>query len=198
MPRPSPRQLAQEGAIEGDILAYKATPDEWQPGSGLPANVSYSLNINPETLATQGNDPKHVVANDYAALEFKAGMTRYGVWSAYWQRNPAADVTLRVKFFLKATGSGTIVRIGVKIKSFATGQDTSGAFAEEVVDPVTITTTTIGEIFEGTLTLTAANFAESDATALSIGRDAAEEIAGGSADDFSNVIQIIAIRAEVP
>ena len=158
----------------------------------------YSININPETLATQGNNPTHIVANDYAALEFSKSKTDFGSWSALWQRTPSADVTVKVQFILRSSSSGTVVRIGIKTKSKAVGEDSSSGFDAEVVDPVTINTTTIGEIFQATLTIPAATFADGDATTLNIGRDGQEEISGGAADDFNEAIHLIAVRVQVP
>jgi hypothetical protein len=164
---------------------------------GSVAGLSQIFSINPNEFLTTGTSKK-VEANGYAAIEFGTNQTNFATISLFFHKAPASNVLVRVKFILKASASGSYVRIGSKVKARATGEDSSTAFDAETAEAVSITTTTIGEVFQSQLSFSSSLFADNDAVALHIGRDGAELIAGGSADDFSQAIQVIAVEVEVP
>lgn len=175
---------------EGGNETLKAATSSSSPGP-------HRFSISPSEMLTSGTSHK-VEANDYAAIEFSSNITDYASYSMFWRRAPTSNALVRVKFVLKQSGSGTKVRIAGKLKARATGEDSTTAFDASVAQAVTVTTTTIGEVFQAQLSFSNALFADGDAIALHIGRDGAEEIAGGDADDYSKPIQVIAIELEVP
>lgn len=165
------------------------------PGGGAAGVVKLNLDPGSSLIETTA---KKVLVNGFPALEFDKVDTRFGFASMYWNGTPSGDVAVRVRFILKAVGSGTNVRIGVKVKARAVGEDTSTAFDQELFVVVPVTTTTIGEVFEATITIPAATFADGDVVSLGIGRDALNLLGAGTNDDFSKSIQIISSRLEIP
>lgn len=139
-----------------------------------------------------------VLANDRPAIEVQNGVTGFASLQVVWPlaQSASRQIRIRAKFILKASGTGSNIRIAAKIKSQAVGEDSSAAFAATGVVVVPVTFTTIGEVFEGELLLDASGFKLDDAVAIQVGRDGNEEIAGGAADDVDQAIQIIAVKGE--
>jgi hypothetical protein len=134
-----------------------------------------------------------VVANDRPAVEVQDGETGWGAIQARWPYilNSAAEIEVRIKFILKATGTGSVARIGARAKAQGVGDDSSESWADEQFSDETVTHTTIGEVFEAVLMLDAGGFDVDDAIALQIGRD------GSHANDTLNqAVQIIGVKAE--
>jgi hypothetical protein len=173
---------------DGSNETFKATVN---------SNSAYKFEINPALLMTTGNASK-VLANDYAAIEIASNQTSFGVWSGSWKRTPTANVTIKVRFIMKSSGSGSYVRIALKIKSRATGEDTSTAFDYSNLSAVLITYTTVGQIFEATFSVSNTIFAEGDSTALHAGRDGHNDMGGGQNDTATKAIQIISIDVDIP
>lgn len=139
-----------------------------------------------------------VLANDRPAIEVQEGVTGFASLQAVWPLTQSAgrQFRIRVKFIIKSSGSGSNVRIAAKVKSQSVGEDSSAAFAVSAVVAVPVTFTTIGEVFEGELYLAVGGFKLDDAVAVQVGRDGAEEISGGAADDVDQPVQIIAVKGE--
>ncbi len=139
-----------------------------------------------------------VLANDRPGIEVSTGTTGFAAIQASWPREALTDATLRVtiQFILKASGTGTKVRIAAKVKSEATGEDSSEAFGDSAFVVVTTTYTTIGEVFEGVIDLDASACQLQDAVALQVGRDGNDEMGTGTSDDVSVAIQLIGILTE--
>lgn len=134
-----------------------------------------------------------VVANDRPAIEVATDVTGYGAIQAVWphQQNDAAHVDLVLSFVLKEAGTGTTVRMAARIKGDGAGDDSSGSWSDTAELDVTVSHTTVGEVFRASLTLDADAFDEDDAIALQVGR------AGAHANDNCSVaIQLIGVKAE--
>lgn len=157
------------------------------------SNVSTKPIINVGNLLTIGEGIK-VLANDYPAIELNAAKTWFGVWSGTWPSTPTSDVVLKVKFILKVTGTGTKVRAAIKLKGIATGEDSSKAFDSSQFAVVTVSTATIGQVFEGSITFSASLFSSGKIITLWIGRDGANLLGAGVNDDFDKPIQIIGVE----
>jgi hypothetical protein len=143
-------------------------------------------------------DASKVVANDRPAIEIQDGATGFAAIRAAWPLEINADAKIRatLQFILKATGTGTKVRIAFKAKANSLGEDTSGAFTESDFSVVTVSHTTLGESFEGIVELDASSFNKGDAMALQIGRDGNSEMGAGDDDDVDVAIQIIDVLVE--
>lgn len=139
-----------------------------------------------------------VLANDRPAIEVQDAVTGFGAIGVVWPVVPHANhvLRLRVKFILKATGTGSNVRIAARYKADVAGGDSSGAFAQTAFVAVPVTFTTIGEVFEAELRLPAATVALGAALALQVGRDGNNELGAGANDDVNQAVQIIALEAE--
>lgn len=139
-----------------------------------------------------------VVANDRPAVEVSEGVTGYAAMQQVWPlaQNDDAQLRVIVKFILKATGTGSRVRIGVRAKAQGTGADSAAAFTSSGFVAVPVTFTTIGQVFEGVVALDASDFDLDDALALQVGRDGENLLGAGDNDDVNQAIQIIAIKAE--
>ena len=161
------------------------------------SSAAYKFDINPSLLMTSGSSSK-VLANDYAAIEIQKNSTAFGVWSGAWKRTPTGNVVFKVRFILKASGTGSYVRIALKVKARAVGEDSSTAFDYSSFLAKAVTTTTIGEIFEETFSVSASVFAAGDSVTLHIGRDGSNSMGGGTNDDYSKAIQIIAVDVDIP
>lgn len=158
-------------------------------------------------LATIAPDPvmepvvpgaSKVVANDRPAIEIQDGVTGFAAIQEMWPlvQFTSAEVLLAVKFILKATGTGSNVRIAAKLKSHAVGEDSSTAFVSSAFVVVPITFTTIGEVFEGSISLDASGCKLDDALALQFGRDGNNEMGAGTNDDVDVPIQLIGVKIE--
>lgn len=163
-------------------------------------NAPYTLDINPENLTTQGNQPQHRDTNGYSALEFVKEATYFGAWSHLLRRTPTDDITISIKFVIAATApADTRVRIAAKIKSRADGEDTSTAWDSEQVSAVDVSSGTDSRQYSVDLSFAKELFTIGDSIALNIGRDGSEDIAPTTpTDNFLDRISIIAIRFAVP
>ena len=139
-----------------------------------------------------------VVANDRPAIEIETGVTGYGAMQQIWPLPQDADAELRatIKFILKQSGTGSTVRLAARMKSQATGADSSAAFTNTGFVAVPVTYTTIGEVFEGQVYLDASAAQLDDALALQVGRDGSNSLGAGDNDDVSVAIQVIALKVE--
>jgi len=165
-----------------------------------PGDIVAALGVRPTNLypATMEAEPgAKVVVNDYPALEISPSVTRYGWGSLYWTGDPPANINCNIKFVLASAGTGTDIRLALRIKSRGTGEVVTGAddFADFVA--VAITHTTDGEIFEGQIVVPGAVFADGDAVAVALGRDGNNELGAGTNDDVNKAIRIIAAELEV-
>jgi hypothetical protein len=178
---------AEETTLTAIVAAHKGNPmREWQ-----------TVVLDPVFEPVIPGSSK-VVANDRPAVEIESGVTGYGAMQQTWPLAQDDDAELRVtaKFILKESGSGSTVRIAARMKSNATGADSSSAFSAADFAAVPVTYTTVGEIFEATITLDASDAEEGDALALQVGRDGANSLGAGDSDDASVAVQVIALRAE--
>ena len=127
-------------------------------------------------------------------IEIQDGVTGFGAIHSPWPlaQHANAQVLVRLRFFLDAAGTGTKVRLAARLKSEGIGEDSSAAFVEEKFQVVTVTHTTIGEQFEGSVILDASGCELDDALALQFGRDGNNEIAGaGDNDDVDVAIHVM-------
>ncbi len=139
-----------------------------------------------------------VLANDRPAIEVVDGNTGFMALSGVWPLPVYSIAKLKasVKFILKTAGTGTKVRIGGKIKSEAIGDDSSISFSVTGFSVITITHTTVGEVFEGLIELDASTFKLDDSVAIQLGRDGNNEMGAGTNDDVNVPIQIISVKIE--
>ena len=163
-------------------------------------NAPYTLDINPENLTTQGNQPQHRDTNGYSAMEYVKSATYFGAWSHLLRRTPADDITIAVKFVVASNvPADTRVRIAAKIKSRADGEDTSTTWDSEQVAVIDVSSGTDSRQYSTTLTFPKALFTAGDSIALNIGRDGDEEISPTTpTDNYADRISIIAIKFAVP
>lgn len=140
-----------------------------------------------------------VLANARPAVEVDTGITGFASIQAVWPLPSRAgrQLRLRIKFILKALGTGSSVRIAAKVKGEGVGDDSSAAFTITGFVAVPVTHTTLGEVFGAELILDASSLEEDDAVAIHIGRDGNNELGSGTNDDVNQAIQIIAMRGEV-
>jgi hypothetical protein len=140
-----------------------------------------------------------VDANEYAAREYFSGATttpyNFGSYSVPILTAPTVDVSFDIWFIMKASGTGSNVRVAVRTKSKAVGEnsDTSGAFDASDFQAVAIDYTPVGEVFKGTVTVDKTLFAAGDVAAFHIGRDGNNEFGAGTNDDANKRIQFIGI-----
>lgn len=139
-----------------------------------------------------------VVANDRPAIEIQNGVTGYAAIQAVWPftQSSLSQVRAKALFVLKASGTGSNVRIAARMKSQGVGEDSTAAFADTEFVVVPVTFTTIGEVFSGEVILDASSAHLDDALALQIGRDGNNELGAGSDDDVNQAIQIIGLKLE--
>lgn len=177
----------EEAALNAVVTAHKGNPVRtWVP-------VEPVLSLEPvEPGASK------VVANDRPAIELQPSATGWSALQAVWPlaQDPDAEVRARIKFILKALGSGSDVRIAVRMKSESVGDDSTGAWEVTEFIAVEVTHTTLGEVFEGVLGLAASSFSLNDSVAIQIGRDGGNTLGAGTTDDVDQAIQIIAARLE--
>jgi hypothetical protein len=155
------------------------------------------IQVDPGTMLTGSAAVSRVISNGYSAVEFARNKTEFATSSIFWRRGPTTAVTVKVKFILKAAGSGSYARIAARIKARATGEDSSTAFDVSSFVAVPVTFTTLGQVFEAVITLSPATFADGDAVAFNLGRDGANTLGGGNNDDVTVPVQVIAIEIEV-
>lgn len=139
-----------------------------------------------------------VVANDRPAIEVVTGTTGFAALPGVWplEQDDAAELRVTMKFILKATGTGSNVRLAARCKFQGVGDDSSATWDETGFAAVAVTHTTLGEVFEGTVTLDASAAEQHDAIALHVGRDGANTLGAGTNDDVDQAIQIIAFEVE--
>jgi hypothetical protein len=139
-----------------------------------------------------------VVANDRPAIECQNAASAYGAAQGVWPlpADSLAKIWCCMRFIVKASGTGSNVRVAMKVKADSLGADTSGAFTVSGFTAVPVNFTTIGECFEAAIELDASAFAENDSLAIHIGRDGDEALGGGTADDVDQPIQIISAMLE--
>jgi len=134
-----------------------------------------------------------VVANDRPALELTEDLDSWGAVMLTWPhvQNDAAELVVTMRFVLKGTGTGTVARVGARAKAQGTGEDSSGAWADTQYDDATVSHTTLGEVFEGSVRLDASGFHPGDAVALQVGRNGTH-----ANDTCSEPVQVIGLQAE--
>jgi hypothetical protein len=139
-----------------------------------------------------------VVANDRPAIEISTGTTGFAAIQGVWHLAQDVDAQLRatMKFILKATGTGSNVRLAARMKTQGVGEDSSATWDNTGFTVVPVTHTTLGEVFEGSVILDASGAAEHDSLALQIGRDGNNELGAGTDDDLNQAIQIISLDVE--
>lgn len=139
-----------------------------------------------------------VVANDRPAIEIEDGITGFAAIAGVWPLDQMENAELRatLKFIMQAVGTGSYVRVAMKTKAQATGEDSSEAFPYLDFVAVPITYTTLGEVFEGEITLKVSDFELNAALAVQVGRDGANSMGAGTNDDANQPIQIIAVKLE--
>jgi len=150
-------------------------------------------------LAKQDDNPddvNKVVINGFPGLKIKHSKTAFGI-SGLYLIGGGTSLTVTAKFILRDSHAGTIVRLAARAKVRSTGENTSTGFDAENFVPITVNSTTIGEVFEGTIVLPI-TVSDNDAVALHVGRDGKNLIAGaGAPDDFGKPIVIIAVEMRV-
>lgn len=177
-----PLSVGDETILDGLVAAH----------SGLAYRAAQSVIVDPSMEAIEPG-ATIVVANGRPAIEVEADDVGWGAIQARWPypAYEAAQLLVKIKFILKATGTGTVVRLAARAKAEGVGEDSSEAWADTDYSDVTVTHTTLGEVFEGSLSLDVPNFDSDDALALQVGRD------GSHANDTVDVaVQIIGLKAE--
>lgn len=141
-----------------------------------------------------------VIANDRVAIEVASGVTGFAATHLFWPKLKKWDdpaLILDFRFILKAAGTGSKVRIATKAKAQSVGEDSASAFSPEGFTAVSVTHTTLGEVFAAEVVLDGSGFEKGDAVALQIGRDGNNEMGAGDSDDVDVSIQIIAMQVGV-
>lgn len=132
-----------------------------------------------------------VIANDRPAIEIASGVTGYGAIQTVWphEQNDEALIELHFCVVLESSGTGTTTRLIARAKAHGDGDDSSGTWSDTQAVDVTVSHTTIGEVFCGTIQLDASGFDLGDAVALQVGRD------GSHANDtLSTALDIISVE----
>jgi len=139
-----------------------------------------------------------VVANDIPAVEIEDGITGFGAIGGIWPLEQITNAQLRatIRFILSGAGAGTNVRLALKAKSHASGEDSSDVFPYTQFVVVPVDFATIGEIFEGAVVLETPLFKLDDTLAVHVGRDGANSMGAGINDDVNQPIQIISAKLE--
>jgi hypothetical protein len=183
-----PLDSGDEATLDGLVAAHSGKP--WR--SYVPLLVNMFLEAVEAGVS-------RVVANGRPAIEIQDGITGFGSVYLRWPLEQDVDCVFRViaQFVLKSSDTGTKVRIGVKVKAQATGEDSSIAFAPEGFTVATVNYTTIGEVFEAVVDLDGSGMRLGDAIALEVGRDGNNEMGAGDNDDVAVPIQIIAVEVGV-
>lgn len=132
-----------------------------------------------------------VIANDRPAIEIETNTTGYGAIQTVWphEQNDESLIELHFCVVLESSGTGTTTRLIARAKAHGDGDDSSGSWADTQAVDVTVSHTTIGEVFCGTIQLDASSFELGDAVALQVGRD------GSHANDtLSTALDIISVE----
>lgn len=139
-----------------------------------------------------------VIANNIPAVQIEDGVTGFGSVGGIWPLVQMTQAQLRatVRFILPAVGTGTNVRLALKAKSHAAGEDSSEGFPYTKFIVVPIDYLEIGEVFEGVILFTVPLFRLNDTLAVHIGRDGANSMGAGVNDDVNQPIQIISVKLE--
>jgi len=139
-----------------------------------------------------------VVANDRPSVEIEDGVTGFAAMSGIWPLAQLVHAELRatIQFIMQATGTGSNVRLAMKAKAQATGEDSSVAFSYSGFAAVPINYSVLGQVFEGVVSLSVPLFKLNDALAVHLGRDGANSMGAGTSDDANQPIQIIAVKLE--
>lgn len=132
-----------------------------------------------------------VVANDRPAVEVQAGGEGWGALDVHWphELNAAARLKVCIGFILKSLGTGTVARMGARVKAQGLGDDTSEAWEDTKFVDAAVTHATLGEIFKAEFDLDASSFGSGFAVALQIGRDGAH-----ANDDLDQPVQIFCVK----
>ena len=161
---------------------------------GTGTGTAWKAQIDISGLLVLVDQGAKVIANDYPALELDKGKTRFGIWSGSWQAAPTADVSLKIKFILATSGTGSYVRLALKTKAIGAGEDTAKVFDDTQFVAVAIAPTNVGPEYSGTITVSSAVFALHDVVTFYIGRDGNNELGAGNNDDYDKPIDIIAVE----
>lgn len=139
-----------------------------------------------------------VLWHDRPGIEIQDAVTGYAAIQEVWplEEFSSAELFVTLKFVLKESGTGSNIRIAGKVKSHAVGEDSSDAFESIAFVVIVVTHTTIGEVFEGVVSLDASGCKLGDALALQFGRDGNNELGAGTDDDVDVPIVIISTKAE--
>ena len=139
-----------------------------------------------------------VIANDRPAIEIEDGITGFAAIAGVWPLVQMSKAELRatIQFIMQAAGTGSNVRIALKAKAQATGEDSSDVFPYSGFLVVPISYGMLGQVFEGVVDLTVPLFKQNDALAVHIGRDGANAMGAGTNDDANQPVQIIAVKLE--
>lgn len=134
-----------------------------------------------------------VIVNDRPGIEIEPDITGYGTIQAVWphEQNDVATLELCLSSVLKESGTGTTARLIARVKAQGEGEDASGAWTDTQTVDITVSHTTIGEVFCGTITLDASGFHKGDAVALQLGRDGAH-----ANDTLSVALDIISAQGD--
>jgi hypothetical protein len=139
-----------------------------------------------------------VIANGRIAVEIEDGITGFAATHLLWPYEKRYDdqkFVVSFRFILKESGTGSKVRLAVKVKAQGVGEDSSDAFSPEGFTVAPVNYTTLGEVFEADVVLDGSGIEMGDAIGLQIGRDGNNEMGAGDDDDASSPIQIIAVLA---
>jgi len=132
-----------------------------------------------------------VVANDRPAVEVQDGGLGWGAVDARWphELNAKARLKVCIKFILKSLGTGTVARMGARVKAGGEGDDSSETWEDTQYVDAPVTHTTLGEIFIAEFDLDASSFNINDAVALQVGRDGAH-----ANDTLDQPVQIFCVK----
>lgn len=180
--------------ITGDVVTEMNQTEKDAVDAALPRRYTPLVILAPWEPASTG--VSNVLANDRSAIECVTASTGWAATSLYWSENQSALARLRatVKFVLKEAGTGTKVRVAFRAKASSSGDDSYTAFTLADFTVVTVTHTTIGEVFQGVIDLDIPDFEEGDAVAAQVGRDGDNDLGAGDNDDVSVAVQIISVE----
>jgi hypothetical protein len=182
-----PLSAGDQTTLDGLVAAH----------SGV-APLQWEVVFVPAPLKSVEAGASEVIANSRPAIEVQDGYTAFGAASFPWIK-PGSHTTIRIHghFILKQAGTGTKVRLAAKVKAQGVGEDSSSAFSPQGFSVVTVTHTTVGEVFEGSIDLDASGIEHEDSVAVHIGRDGNNEMGAGDNDDVNVPIQILDVHVEV-
>lgn len=165
--------------------------------SGDPLREWVAVSVDPVIEAVDAGTSR-VIANDRPALEIGTGITGFGAIQGVWPlaQEDYAELRVTMKFILKASGTGSNVRLAARAKFQGTGDDSAATWDDSDFAAVGVSYTTVGEVFEGEVLLDASDANLGDAVALQIGRDGNNTLGSGTNDDVNQAIQIISLKVE--